>query len=175
MALPKPADKRQRRNDRGDVGLLSPAKGPVAIPLPLQEWGRETVNSWREYWTSPVSSLVEKQSDLDAVYRLFDYRDEHRKAMKAYRQERLTFGSTGQPKASPYFDIATRLEKLIVPLEDRYGLSSLARLRLGASLGEATRSLADMNALVPDDSGVNDDDNEEQAVVVDLPGLPKQG
>lgn len=174
MALPKPPAQRQRRNDRGDVGILPAAKPGGIAPLPQQAWTRATVASWREYWASPVSSLVNRQSDLEAVYRMFDYRDELRRAMQAYRAQRVSIGSMGQPKPSPYLEIVARMEKMILPLEDRYGLSALARLRLGAQLGDATKSLAEMNALAYE-PGEGDDDANESATVVDLPGLPVEG
>lgn len=170
--LPKPAHLRQRRNKRSEVGLVE-RQTDLAVPEPDPEWLPATSAEWASYWQSDVSGLVSKESDLSAVRRLFHYRDEHARALKGYRAERLGQGSTGQVKVSPMGQMMAKLEGLILPLEDRYGLSSLARLRLGAELGGATKSLAEMNAALDERAGGNDADDNAEDVVVELPGLPR--
>jgi hypothetical protein len=173
---PKPADRRLRRNFRNEVGEVVPP--PVSRPVPLAEvdWLPETVTEWNEYWVSDVSGLVNSVGDVSALRRLFNYRDEHTRALRMYRENRTALGSHKQEKTSPAGMMMIRLEKVILLLEDRYGLSALARLRLGAQLGGATKSLTEMNAALANEVTEDDGGNDEEppdAEVFNLPGLPK--
>jgi hypothetical protein len=76
---------------------------------------------------------------------LFEYRHELADAQARYRAEPLVEGSTGQPVLSPFAAEVHRLEGVIAKLEDRFGLTPLARLRLGVTLEEG-KSLASRNA-----------------------------
>lgn len=170
---PKPPDRRQRRNKRNDAGIVAVGDG-LEMPKPDRSWLKSTVGEWADYWQSDVSGLVNAASDVSGLRRLFTYRDEHARAAASFRKERLSLGSQGQVKLSPMGDLMMKLEKLMLPLEDRYGLSAFARLRLGAELGGAAKSLAEMNdALAAQVAGGEDDDDEIEAIVVELPGLPK--
>lgn len=169
---PKPAALRQRRNKRNEVGLLV-LDNELAKPEPANCWLKATTNEWNEYWSSPISSLIDRAGELSAVRRMFDYKDEHARALRDFRKQRLSHGSTKQVKLSPYFDAMKSLERLILPLEDRFGLNSLSRLRLGAELGGAHKSLAEMNAALERGDDDDDETNVEQSEVIDLPGLPK--
>ena len=62
------------------------------------------------------------------------------------RKARLVEGSQGQPRINPLFTTIATMDAEIRQLEDRFGLSPRARLALGIQLGEAHRSLADLNA-----------------------------
>lgn len=171
----KPPHLRQRRNKRHVAGFIEREELPV--PRPDRAWLKATTEAWVDYWNSDVSGLIQRDSDAAAVKRLFDYRDEHARALAAYRKSRITTGVRQQVKVSPMGAMVIKLERLILPLEDRYGLSSLARLRLGAEVGATAKSLADMNAALTEASGGDEDDEDDdyidaEAVVYNLPGLP---
>jgi hypothetical protein len=170
---PKPTERRQRRNKRNEVGSVVKLKREVVAPAPSSAWQKRTIAEWAAYWEDDISALV-KPGEVSAVRRLFDYRDEHTRALRAYRKQRLTPGSTGQQRLAPAFDAMQKLEKMMVPLEDRFALSSMARLRLGVEFGSASKSLAEMNAVL--EAEVDDDDNNEsEDIVIELPGLPNSG
>jgi hypothetical protein len=95
-------------------------------------------------WSSPLAGLV-KPTDVPALRRLFDYRHQLIDAQRAYGEEPVAVGSMGQPVLSPYAAEIHRLEGVIVKLEDRFGLTPLARLRLGVTFEEGV-SLAQRNA-----------------------------
>jgi hypothetical protein len=174
MSHLKPTHLRQRRNKRNEAGLVSREDG-LDIPPGDRAWLRATSRAWAEYWASDVSGLIQRDSDMVAVKRLFDYRDEHSRALAAYRKERISQGSHGQLRVSPPGDMLVKLERLMIPLEDRYGLSSLSRMRLGAEVGATAKSLAEMNASLTDIAGGDDGDEDyvdTGAKVYDLPGLP---
>lgn len=83
-------------------------------------------------------------ADLPALQRLFSLYDEHDRAWRGYRRQRLVEGSQGQPVASPLFGVAMKLDAEIRALEDRFGCSPAARLRLGIHFGQAARTLEDL-------------------------------
>ena len=166
---PKPAERRQRRNKR-DVGtvrsLATRAEGGHPDhPEPGKGWLVGTTASWHGYWESDVSQLATK-ADHPALRRLWGYYDEQRRLLSNASKKRLVPGSTGQPVLNPLFKAALDLEKVISPLEDRFGLTPLSRLRLGVTFGDAHRSLADLNAeLEADDDDAGSDDDPRFTVV----------
>jgi hypothetical protein len=165
---PKPKEKRQRRNKRAEIGPIANIERTAEPPAPCKTWLVQTKAEWFEFWDDEISSLV-RPGEFSAVKRLFDYRDEHARALRDYRAERVTPGSKGQRRLSPMFDALQKLEKMMLPLEDRFALSSLARLRLGVELGSMHRSLSEMNAAL--DAEV-DGDTVHEVEVIELPGLP---
>jgi hypothetical protein len=77
--------------------------------------------------------------------------DERERAYRAYRRERLVTGSTGQLLLNPLRRAMSNFDSEIRQLEDRFGLNPLARARLGIQIGEAARTLADLNRMLEDD------------------------
>ena len=128
----------------------------VVLPMPTRpdvpsatpdEWLESTRADWECYWAGPLAQLT-TADDVPAVRRLFDLRDQRDRATAAYVAEPFVVGSTGQPTVSPAGKRASQLEPLITALEDRFGLSPMARLRLGVELGRAVRSLDALNEAV---------------------------
>src|SRR5260370_25168112 len=93
-------------------------------------------------------------------------RDEQLRAWRRHHTEPFILGSQGQPVQNPAFGEAMTLEKAIVTLEDRLGLSPKARATLGLKLGEARMSMERLNAMA-DKVGQDDDDAIELAELVD--------
>lgn len=107
-----------------------------------------TRGEWRGFWAGPLASLV-VDSDLPTLARLFECRDRRRRYLaKVDEDGPLVEGSTGQQVAHPLLRQVSILDGEVRQLEDRFGLSPMARLRLGAQLGDAKRSLADLDAVV---------------------------
>lgn len=143
--LPKPKQLRQNR-ERQDWGLVSIDGGAGEVPECPSDLLPEVAESWERFWRSPLAQTVTPDTDLPAVERLFGLRDERERAWRIIRAARVVSGSMGQERASPFYAVASALDSEIRQLEDRLGLSPQARLRLGVQLGEAARSLADINA-----------------------------
>ena len=137
---PKPPDRRQRRG-RNDAGALA-IPTAAQIPAPPPGLLGVTKKAWQAFWAAPTAALV-VDSDRTALDRLFSLYDEHTRLWRAARRRRLVDGSQGQPVLNPLYRQADTLRAEILALEDRFGLSPMARLKLGAALGEARRSLAD--------------------------------
>jgi P27 family predicted phage terminase small subunit len=127
-----------------------PAPASAGPPEPPAGLLVATRDAWATFWGSPLAGLV-VDSDLPALERLFQLYDERARAWRGYKRRRLVEGSQGQPVASPLFRVAMALESEIRPLEDRFGVTPAARLKLGIRLGEAARSLEDLVRDLDDD------------------------
>jgi P27 family predicted phage terminase small subunit len=156
---PKPAGRRQRRNPRSSTERAGPelvalAGGRGAPPDPPAGLLKTVRDSWPRFWASELAQLVQPATDLPALERLWTLYDERMRALRGYRRQRLVRGSTGQMVLSPLAAAMKAFDSEIRALEDRFGLTPMARLRLGVALGEAARSLEDLNR------GLDDDDSE---------------
>lgn len=141
---PKPPERRQRRNAPGPGAQLAPTQDAWAgIPAPNAEWPAPIVEAWRAYWDSDLAATV-LPTDLLALRRLYGLYTRLEKATHVLEAEPWVEGSKGQRRRNPVEATFTPLMAEIRQLEDRFGLSPLARLRLGVTLGEAARSLEDM-------------------------------
>jgi len=142
----KPAEVRQRAKDGhhgDDVGLVVvPISAGMEVPPPAKEWLKPTKEQWSQFWASPVAQLV-LPVDQPAVHRLFSMYDMRARAEAIYRKAPLTAGSMGQSVLNPMAGEIHSLDKTITTLEDRLGITPLARLKLGVKFGEARQALAD--------------------------------
>lgn len=158
---PKPADRRQRRNKPTALRVMPAGKLGSKTPAPPTGLLATTRAEWKTFWGSELAQLVEQDTDLPALERLFSYYDEHRRAMKMARKERLVVGSKGQTVLNPLLKYTESLAKEIRALEDRFGLTPKARLTLGITFGEAARSLADLNRSLDTDDDEDEDEDQE--------------
>jgi P27 family predicted phage terminase small subunit len=157
---PKPGGRRQRRNKSGGTGglQLKPRLELSEVPAPPKHWLATTRTLWEDYWISDVARLVESGSDSTALTRLFTLYDERERAYRAFRKERLVEGSTGQRVINPLWKAAAIMDAEIRALEDRFGVTPSARLKLGIQFGEMAKNLEDLNAQLNQDEGERDDD-----------------
>jgi hypothetical protein len=145
----KPQPLRQNRETR-DVGVLVATHEPPPTPPPPASLSPRLVEAWQAYWRSPLARLVSAETDLLALRRLFELYQVRERLLRAFIANPEVPGSMGQMRVNPA--MAAIDETAILALEDRFGLNPRARLTLGVILGEAARSLSDLNAdLDPDD------------------------
>jgi P27 family predicted phage terminase small subunit len=143
MVAKKPAELRQRSNT-ADAGLLS-GVGSAVMPAPQQSWRNGTVERWEDFWGSPLAHQVET-SDYGSLRRLFGLYDELDRLWDALNETgRVVIGSQGQPRPNPLFKQVESFQAEARQLEDRFGLSPLARLRLGITFADAAASLDGLN------------------------------
>ena len=145
----KPSDRRQRRREAGqdapttDLALLPPV--PAEIPKPPPGLLKVTKDAWDAFWDDEMARLINPRTDLPALHRLFTLRDEWERSRRAATEERFVEGSTGQMRLNPAIADMRIIEKEIRALEDRFGGTPSARMKLGAQFGDTTRSLAALN------------------------------
>jgi hypothetical protein len=150
--------------------------GPPTGPIPGPPTGllAVTKDRWTVYFESRIAKLSMDIDRITAVRRLFTYYDEWERCYRAVRHGvmalgddgkvkkvsgRLVPGSTGQMVLNPLYKQMGTLEGLIGGLEEKVGITPLARLKLGITFGEAARSLEEMNRQLDadDDAEPHDD------------------
>jgi len=149
----KPAERRQRGSRSPDVGTVSalPVRIAAGLAPPAElAWPDDVQASWTEFWSSPLANpSVLKATDVPALRRLFDLRARLVEAQRRFDDEPVSEGSMGQPVMSPWAAEIHRLESAISKLEDKFGLTPMARLRLGVTFEEGV-SLASRNQALLD-------------------------
>lgn len=142
----KTPETRQRRNTP-DIGNAEKAAGPAPTP-PHPESRKllvQTVRAWNEFWASDLSGLV-LTADRPALARLFRMYDLRERMERQLLKQPFVLGSTGQLVSHPAAKEIASLDGRIVALEDRFGITPLARLKLGVTFGQAAKSLEAINA-----------------------------
>lgn len=153
---PKPPARRQRRNARTTTGALTVIKGgSAAVPDPPPGLLKTSRDRWRGFLSSEVARALDLASDLPALERWIKATDEYDRVAKVVKKSRVVRGSMGQPVAHPLLGYLSQLEGQISKAEAAFGMTPIARLRLGIALGEAARSLESLN----EELAADDDDD----------------
>lgn len=144
---PKKAEDKQGKSSTTGSTLKVIEGNPLLAhpPEPSHEWTPRQLEDWETFWTTDVAGAV-AESDLPALYRLFDLRDEIERLMAVAKLEPMTQGSTGQLVVNPAYKQADTFRSEVRQLEDRFGLNPSARAKLGFEGARAQRSLDDLNA-----------------------------
>ena len=158
--MPRAGDRASRhlvaRPDRGPVqDLVTPEQTPT--PDPPAGLDGEALAWWSAYWGSPLATVT-SPSDVMLVRRYAVLLSEWSVSMGEFQRERVVEGSTGQPRLHPLSTWISTREAAMQGIEDRLGLSPLSRVRLGIALGEAARTIQDLNAAYR--SGPDDDSDD---------------
>lgn len=170
MSARKPAETRQRGKRTRDIGA-PPVRAVGTVPaLPQSEKPllKATQEAWAAFWsTEPLAALVmpADRPALDRLFRMYDLRE--RLERMVIRQPFME-GSTGQPVVNPAAKEVASLDGRILQLEDRFGITPMARLKLGIAFGEASRSLDRLNEGFDDDDADDDRDEEDPRAVIDI-------
>jgi hypothetical protein len=129
----KSADRRARRNVDAVTAVVAPIAERPDPPRGLSPGGRD---EWEAFWASPLAKTV-CATDLPALRRLFELREEAAEAHEAYQLAPTIEGSMGQPVTNPEGRHALAIDAAVVALEDRFGLNPKARLGMGVRMGQA--------------------------------------
>ena len=163
--MPGPAPRhggRRQRKRAVDLTLVTGGdRGVPAVPKGLLKRTRE---QWESFWRSPVATVVSLDTDLPSLERLFSLYDERERAYRAVCKERLVVGSQGQPVLNPLARQLCSYDAEIRQLEDRFGLTPMARLRLGVQIGTAARTLDDLNRQLDHDDQDKTEDPRLQVI-----------
>ena len=131
------------------VAALAPALEAALPEPPLALDGSsallpEVAAQWRELWRSPVARAIDLRADAARLRRLFQALDERLIVSAAIARERLVPGSRGQPRLNPLAGYEAQLTREIERALEHFGMTPLARFRLGIEAGEAADGLARM-------------------------------
>lgn len=159
MTARKPPERRQRRDTRDTVVEL--VQGDMAVPASDDGWLEATVGEWELFWRDEELRSIVRPAQVPALRRLFDWRDrlhlawaEAEALRDAVGEEHLVAGSMGQERANPLYELAAKaearalqIEGRIEALEDRFGLTPGAMLKLGVDF-QRQQGLAARNAAI---------------------------
>lgn len=175
----KPASQLQGRGsayrNTGAVALAADAARPVpGAPKGLTTRAREV---WRTFWRSPLGGAVDYQGDGPALRRWIWLVSERERLLDRFHgegEDRLsltTFGSTGNVVLHPLLKLEERLSREIMMYEDRFGMTPLARMRLGVAIGQAHESLDGLRRRLADGAAAREDVPAGEDGVIDLDEL----
>ena len=162
------------KNTETVVLTANAARKVPGAPKGLTPEARAT---WREFWRSPLASAVDYAGDGPALRRwiwLVSERDRLVARFYSQSEERLsltTFGSTGNTVLHPLLRLEERLSREIMMYEDRFGMTPLARMRLGVAIGQAHESLDGMRKRLADAPAGAATVEPGEDGVIDLDGL----
>ena len=144
MSKAKPVDQQEHRIRPKVVDIGAYKKRD--IPQLKGRYLKNTKLWWEDFWNSDLASAIDTKSDQSAVYRLATLIDERERVYKQAKKDRLVVGSQGQVVLNPLYSAMLKLDAEIRQLEDRIGMNPKSRVSLGIQIGQAKRTLADLNA-----------------------------
>lgn len=133
----------ERQTNRAPVRATgTPEHEQHVLPAAPKGMLKRTRDQWVTFWESDLVRVT-ALPDLAPITRLFRYydewnrlHDEHEARLRAGGAEAVvTYGSQGQQVAHPLPKRLNELEGLISKLEDKLGITPMARARLGIALG----------------------------------------
>lgn len=150
--------------------VLPPRASEPAPPLRLERVQVKTQELWDLIWQSPSATLWDRKSDIPQLEHLMWCIDERDRSRRALSRRRIIRDSKGRVTLNPLSGYIARLDRTIAQIAEKFGITSLDRMRLGVSFGEAKRSLADiMNAEMDGDK--DEDDGNDDPAVIDMDSL----
>lgn len=159
-ARKKPAgqqqDQRPQRPRVTTLAVVQPA-APAAPeskvpPLPVVAGGilKASEQAWLAFWESQAAKAAEQVDRIVAERWILAY-DEYRRALNAFRRNRLTTGSTGQLVLNPLSTWVASREAAMHKAEAQLGIGTKSRADLGISVGQAHMTAHQLNALTQED------------------------
>ena len=143
MTNAKPVDQREHRIKPKLVDIESYKKRE--IPKLSGRFLKNTKIWWNNFWESDLATAIDIKSDLPVLERLASLMDERERIFKQAKKDRLVVGSQGQVVLNPLYSALLKIDAEIRNLEDRIGLNPKARVSLGIQIGQAKKTLADLN------------------------------
>lgn len=151
----------QAVDQRNGMRSALPAVQLGKFGLPKREDGQKyelrTQRMWRALWDDQRLTAALSPVDRELVIRWALSVDDWIKALNEARKDPIVPGRNDQPVASPYFAIAAQAMAVAAECEKQIGIGALNRARLGIAILTEARTLADLSAAFPGDSGGDDD------------------
>jgi hypothetical protein len=161
---------------KGVETVVLTASAARKVPTPPKGLTKTAVAIWREFWRSPLGNAVDPQGDGPALRRWITLVS-NRDAILAsfgpgdFDLSPMVLGSTGNLVLNPMLRLEERLSREIMMYEDRFGMTPLARMRLGVAIGQAHESMDAMRKRLADAPKAASDIEPGEDGVIDLDGL----
>ncbi len=116
------------------------------LPPPPDGLVPAAVDYWYRYLGSVVGQrVVNLDIDGPALYRWAECVSQRLKLQPQLAEKPLVKGSTGQDVVNPLNTLIVNLTREIERLEEHFGMTPVARMRLGIAIGEAADSLSGLH------------------------------
>ena len=142
-------DRRPQRTAGRDIAIKRDDTRPIPIPPPALR--KVAKDAWLAFWRSPMASLVEDDSDMDALRDWAWCVSERDRLQAMVKKQSLVKGSMGQLVVNPLSKLVADYTRRIAQYRDQFGMTPLSRMRLGIAVGEAHDILSDLTASLGSD------------------------
>ena len=130
----------------GRAKPLVPVRATNLAPRLHDELGDHAAAVWAAFWTSKVSGAVDLDADGEALRHWIRCVDEREKLRAATVRAPLVKGSHEQLMLNPLFRRIRDLNREITKAEEPFGMTPLARLRLGVTFLQEQAAKDDLEA-----------------------------
>lgn len=144
-ARKKPSEARQDKRP-ARVRSLELVPKPKAPPPPAGIQAKAK-RIWADFWAADVAQAVSVPGDLGRLHRWIWLWDEWLRMKKIADEQPFVIGSTGQPVISPATKRMEKIEEQLARAETEFGLTPLARLKLGLTAAQGELTVAQLNAI----------------------------
>jgi len=125
--------------------LVQVAPASIA-PMPPGGVGEHAVAVWTSFWASRVSGAIDLLADAEALQHWIVCVDEREKLRAATVRAPLVKGSHEQLMLNPLFRRLRDLNREIARAEEHFGMTPLARMRLGVTYLQEQAAKDDLEA-----------------------------
>jgi hypothetical protein len=139
-----PDDLVYRRGGRAKP-LIQVAPATTA-PAPPEGVGEHALADWAGFWASRVSGAIDLLADGEALRHWILSVDEREKLRAATSRAPLVKGSHEQLMLNPLFRRLRELNREVARAEEHFGMTPLARLRLGVTFLQEQAAKEDLEA-----------------------------
>lgn len=116
------------------------------IPTPPKDITAEARAAWRAFWLSPIAQAIDLNADGTALRRWIVAVSQRETLLDEIAGAETTKGSTGQDRLNPRYATLKELERTIAHYEEAFGMTPLARMRLGFAIQQGQSSIDDLKA-----------------------------
>jgi len=139
------------------------------IPIPPAGLRKSAKDAWLAFWRSPMATLVQDESDMDALRDWAFCISERDRIQPLVRKTPLVPGSMGQMVLNPLAALVKDYTRRIDRYREQFGMTPLSRMRLGIAVGEAHDVLSDLAAsLGPDEAETVQLDDFDGTTVIEV-------
>ena len=144
----KPPEMLQGKGSRfaGSTSLAVVRDEQRPVPITPPALRKAAKDAWTAFWRSPMASLVQDESDMDALRDWAWCVSERDRLQGMVKKTPLVKGSTGQLVTNPLSKLVSDYTRRISQYREQFGMTPLSRMRLGIAVGEAHDILSELTA-----------------------------